>query len=111
MPKSLEKTKLTRAEICRRYRERKKAEDPEQFLRKERDRWWKRRGAKTVKTIADCTEREKRIVRRDWRNRASKSRAKRKREEANSPPQTPDEDDRRTRGRRKVKKERSKTIV
>lgn len=106
-----EKRKLSRAEICRNYRERKKAENPEDYFQKERERWWKRRAAKTVKTIADCSEREKRNVRRNWRNRSAKSRALRKRLQVNSPPQTPsdNEDGRRTRGRKKMKKERSKS--
>jgi GT2 family glycosyltransferase len=80
MAKTSASKSLTRAEIQRRYRERKQAENSELYLQKERERWYQRCDKKTVKVINDCTEREKRIVRRKWRERTKKHRIKKKRD-------------------------------
>jgi hypothetical protein len=98
---------LTRAEIQRRYRERKKAENNDVYLQKERERWYQRRDKKTVKVIDDCTEREKRIIRRKWRERMKKHRAKKKREESYTPP--PERETQISRGRKLLRRRKTQS--
>lgn len=88
MPKSSSETPLTRAEIQRRYRERKKAENPDAFCEKERLRWHSRRRDKKVKVVEDLSERQRRVLRRNWRERQIKSRLRKKNAEANTPPES-----------------------
>jgi hypothetical protein len=98
---------LTRAEIQRRYRERKKAENNDVYLQKERERWYQRRDKKTVKVIDDCTEREKRIIRRKWRERMMKHRAQKKREESYTPP--PERESQISRGRKLLRRRKTES--
>ena len=102
MPKT---ERLSWAEIQRRYRQRKKLQDPEHYLAKERARWLKRRADKKVKVIADCSTREQRSIRKDWRKRAVRSKLRKRNATASSPPAS----NQRTRGRKKKKKENSKS--
>lgn len=89
MEKSTAKKSL--AEIQSKYRERKKAENAEAYLQKERDRWHSRRGSKKVKVIIhDLTERVQRHLRKNWRDRQQKSRLRRKNAEAYSPADSSD---------------------
>jgi len=90
MAKRGKKNGLSRAEIQRRYRERKKQENPERFLAKERARWLKRRAEKKVKVIADCTEREKRAIRHDWRQRSLRSKLRYQNAQAALPDSPPE---------------------
>ena len=87
----------TRAEIQRNYRERKKAQNCEAYLAKERQRWHCRRNEKKVKVVSDLTAREKRRVRKDWCERQRRGRLQRKNAEAYSPADS--SDDRCPRGR------------
>lgn len=84
----------------------KRAENSELYLQKERERWYQRCDKKTVKVINDCTEREKRIVRRKWRERTKKHRIKKKREESYTPP--PERENQRSRGRKLLKRTKLK---
>jgi len=88
----------SRADIQKAYRERKKLENAEAFREKERQRWHKRRGQKLVKSIEDMNEREKRVMRRKWRQDKSEYRQKLKVSKASTPPSS-DEDHRKKRGR------------
>lgn len=58
----------------RAYRERLKAADLEGTLKKERDRWHKRRILKKVNAIEDLPERGKRILRSKWRKKKAEYR-------------------------------------
>jgi len=61
------KTKKSRADIQRAYRERQKEKSHEGALEKERQRWVRRRSQGRVKGIADMTNREQRSIRKKWR--------------------------------------------
>jgi hypothetical protein len=68
------KTKKSRAEIQRAYRERQMVKNEDEFKEKERKRWYKRRSFKTVKCIEDLTERQKRATRKRWREQKAEYR-------------------------------------
>lgn len=67
---------LTPAERSRRYRERKKENESTytEYLRKERERYKKRKEAGKVTLIADMNPRDQRKTRRQWRSRKRKER-------------------------------------
>jgi hypothetical protein len=107
MAKTTAKKTLTRAEIQKAYRERKKAENEVACLQKERDRWRARCADHKVKTVADMTDREKRHVQKQWRDKQQKSRLKRKNEAALSPPDSDVAIIQRQRGRKKKRRTNS----
>jgi len=76
MAKIKKSDKKTRAEIQRAYRERLKAKNLDEARKKERDRWHKRRGLKTVVVIEDLCERDKRGLRRKWRLKKAEYRSR-----------------------------------
>ena len=102
--------KLSCAEIQKNYRQRKRNDE---FLAKERARWHRRRENKSVKVIADCTSREQRVIRKDWRERQARCRSRKKQ---NTSPE-PEGDDvvssttdsrQRTQGTKHIRRENSK---
>jgi len=95
MTKTTGQRKQSRAEIQRRYRERKKSENPDAYLQKERDRWYARRRCGKVKTVGDLTERERRCTRKRWRERQHESRMRHRIAATTTPPVTPDRDEER----------------
>ncbi|KAL1251750.1 hypothetical protein QQF64_035851 [Cirrhinus molitorella] len=86
--------KLSAAERQRQYRARRDA-DPvrkSENLRKDRERWHKRKNAGQTNEVADLCEREKRYKRRYWREAQQRCRAKRQRLVEMTPPQSPELD-------------------
>ena len=81
------KSKKTRAEIQRAYRERLKEKGAE-VAQKERRRWHAvaRRQLKKVKVIADLSEREKSAVRRKWRTTKAEYRRIQRNYKSSTPP-------------------------
>jgi len=101
----MEKQRLSRAEIQKNYRLRKKAENLEAYLQKERDRGHDRRRNNKVKVVTDLTDREHRRLKKDWRDRQRRSRLCRKNAEAYSPATSTDgRDCLRQRGRKKKRR-------
>jgi len=76
---------LSRAEIQKNYRQRQKDKNSDEFLAKERARWHRRRENKSVKVIADCSSREQRTIRKEWRQRHARCRIRKKYTTASSP--------------------------
>ncbi|XP_045199124.2 uncharacterized protein LOC123553489 [Mercenaria mercenaria] len=114
---------LTGAERNRLYRQ-KLREDPEryaEYLRKERQRYAKRKESGEIKTIDELSARGQRVQRKRWRHRKRRERSRKQNpvQESTSeltPPPTPspfpivmrDSENRRNVGRKKVKRERAK---
>ena len=116
MAKIKKSDKKTRAEIQRAYRERLKAKNLDEARKKERDRWHKRRGLKTVVVIDDLCERDKRGLRRKWRLKKAEYRSRNRQQqqdavETETPPSSVESApfaERQSRGRKKVARNQRK---
>jgi hypothetical protein len=82
------KTKKSRADIQRAYRERQKEQNHEVALEKERQRWLRRRSQKRVKGIEDMSNREQRCIRKKWRETKAEYRRREKIMNQSAPPQS-----------------------
>jgi hypothetical protein len=104
---------LSRAEIQRNYRQRKKLKDPDATLLKERERWHKRREEHKVKVITDLTGRQQRAIRKKWREKKAEYRMNKRRQLSVTPPLSDDSasntSNQRSRGRKTVAVNRTKS--
>ena len=80
------KTKKSRAEIQRAYQQRQKVKNQEAAKEKERLCWHTRREQHKVRVVADLTARERRSVRKKWRETKAEYRKLQKTLENDSPP-------------------------
>jgi hypothetical protein len=106
---------MSAAESMRKYRQNLK-NNPDKYtdyLNKEKQRYRKRKANGEIPAINQCTDREKRKLRRKWRNAKRKLRKETKEKSILTPPPSPQRVDEnlsesRKRGRQRVKRERAK---
>lgn len=82
---------LSAAEKQRRYRERRNA-DPqrrEEYLKKEREAWQRKKESGKVKSIKEQSPRVQRRIRKEWR--AARKRHNEKKSRIMTPPSTPED--------------------
>ena len=106
---------MSAAERMKKYRQNMK-NNPEkytEYLSKEKQRYRKRKANGEIPNIKQCTDREKRKLRRKWRNAKRKLRKETKEKSILTPPPSPhsvdeSQSDSRKRGRLRVKRDRAK---